>query len=193
MNWYEIVPANRELTQGDLIFDCPVPVWKSQPIDRNGSNLIETLRTSYEFLSADLVVLTQACDLEHGHVQNVTLCPHLPLSDFKIDWEEKCRTANQNPTPRAWNRVCDDLNKGYIWNQTLLKKSDLDEFDMDFRVVDFYQVFTLPKIFIETLTAKRGLKRLRLLPPYREHVSQAFARFYMRVGLPTDIKLSDLS
>jgi hypothetical protein len=26
-----------------------------------------------------------------------------------------------------------------------------------------------------------------LLPPYREHLSQAFARFFMRVGLPVDI------
>jgi hypothetical protein len=29
--------------------------------------------------------------------------------------------------------------------------------------------------------------RLRLLPPYREHLSQAFARLFMRVGLPADI------
>jgi hypothetical protein len=29
--------------------------------------------------------------------------------------------------------------------------------------------------------------RLRLLPPYREHLSQSFARFFMRVGLPVDI------
>ena len=29
-------------------------------------------------------------------------------------------------------------------------------------------------------------RRLRLLPPYREHLSQSFARFFMRVGLPID-------
>jgi hypothetical protein len=28
---------------------------------------------------------------------------------------------------------------------------------------------------------------LRLLPPYRKHLSQSFARFIMRVGLPIDI------
>ena len=28
---------------------------------------------------------------------------------------------------------------------------------------------------------------LRLLSPYREHLAQALARFYMRVGLPVDI------
>jgi hypothetical protein len=26
-----------------------------------------------------------------------------------------------------------------------------------------------------------------LLPPYREHLSQAFARFFMRVGLPVEV------
>ncbi len=33
----------------------------------------------------------------------------------------------------------------------------------------------------------QGGDRLRLLPPYREHLSQAFARLFMRVGLPADI------
>ena len=33
---------------------------------------------------------------------------------------------------------------------------------------------------------ERG-QRLRLLPPYREHLGQAFARYFMRVGLPVDI------
>jgi hypothetical protein len=37
--------------------------------------------------------------------------------------------------------------------------------------------------------SKRNGKRLRLLPPYREHLSQAFARFFMRIGLPVHIDL----
>jgi hypothetical protein len=28
---------------------------------------------------------------------------------------------------------------------------------------------------------------VRLLPPYREHLAQAFARFFIRVGLPVDV------
>jgi hypothetical protein len=38
--------------------------------------------------------------------------------------------------------------------------------------------------------AVRAGDRLRLLPPYREHLSQAFARYFMRVGLPQDIPRS---
>lgn len=49
------------------------------------------------------------------------------------------------------------------------------------RVVDFRRVSALPLKSLRTrvLTQQR---RLRLLPPYREHLSQAFARFFMRVG-----------
>ncbi len=30
--------------------------------------------------------------------------------------------------------------------------------------------------------------RVRLLSPYKEHLSQAFARYFMRVGLPRPLK-----
>jgi len=36
------------------------------------------------------------------------------------------------------------------------------------------------------LRAENG-ETLRLLSPYKEHLSQSFARFFMRVGLPIDI------
>ncbi len=55
------------------------------------------------------------------------------------------------------------------------------------RVVDFHDIFTLPRAFLESLLIERQLPWLRLLPPYREHLSQAFARFFMRVGLPQPI------
>jgi len=48
----------------------------------------------------------------------------------------------------------------------------------------------VPFDFIVDLAKKKG-KRLRLLPPYREHLSQAFARFFIRVGLPVDIPQFD--
>ncbi|MCS6860043.1 MAG: hypothetical protein NZT92_06970 [Abditibacteriales bacterium] len=56
----------------------------------------------------------------------------------------------------------------------------------EIRVVDFRRVYTLPKAFVRNFAAAQG-KRLRPLPPYREHLAQAFARFFMRVGLPVDI------
>jgi hypothetical protein len=60
--------------------------------------------------------------------------------------------------------------------------------EMDIRLVDFHDVFTIPREFLEKLIEQRGESRVRLLPPYREHLSQAFARFFMRVGLPVSIE-----
>jgi len=46
----------------------------------------------------------------------------------------------------------------------------------------------VPRSFLDSLLKQRGHSRFRLLPPYREHLSQAFARFFMRVGLPIPIE-----
>ena len=54
------------------------------------------------------------------------------------------------------------------------------------RVVDFRRVYSLPVTFLRRRATQCG-NRIRLLPPYREHLSQAFARFFMRVGFPVDI------
>jgi len=39
---------------------------------------------------------------------------------------------------------------------------------------------------LKELAAQQALRQ-RLLPPYREHLAPAFARFFMRVGLPIDV------
>jgi len=54
-------------------------------------------------------------------------------------------------------------------------------------VVDFHRLFTLPKAFVSWFAASSG-PRLRLRSPYREHLAQAFARYFMRVGLPNEAR-----
>jgi hypothetical protein len=93
----------------------------------------------------------------------------------------------QNPSEKAWKRACEDIANGYVWNQAFLSRSEIPGLTTEIRVVDFHDVFTVPRSFLETLLESRRLRRLRLLPPYREHLSQAFARFFMRVGLPQPI------
>ncbi len=74
-----------------------------------------------------------------------------------------------------------------IWNLAMLNKGDVGDLSLTHRVVDFSDVYTLPRNFLESLLETRDQSRLRLRPPYREHLSQAFARFFMRVGLPTGV------
>ncbi len=68
----------------------------------------------------------------------------------------------------------------------MLAPCELPHFESEVRVVDFRRVYSLPLDYFRTFAA--GMEeRVRLLPPYREHLAQAFARFFMRVGLPIDI------
>ena len=184
--WYEIVQASAALTQGDLIFDCPLIGWhgataaNDEPDETSLKNVIDAFRD-------DVVVMTQACDLEHQKVSNVVLCPHLSLSDYRQAWYQWLSARNQNPSQKAWKRTCEDIAAGYVWNHAFLNRLESAELPTEVRVVDFHDVYTVPRTFLETILRKRDQPRLRLLPPYREHLSQSFARFFMRVGLPQPV------
>ena len=186
--WYEAVDANVELSQGDIILNCPVVRWASKPDEVSKQTEIETLRSLVEVAEIDLVVITQGCDLENKKVNNVILCPHFALSQYQENWEQAMNNMKQNPTAKAWGRYCDDIKNGYIWNLSMLNEGEIGDLKLTHRIVDFHDVYTLPRTFLESFLQNKQQSRLRLRPPYREHLSQAFARFFMRVGLPTGVK-----
>jgi len=76
---------------------------------------------------------------------------------------------------------------GLLWNLCILNSCELEGHDLEHRVVDFHRIYTLPRDFLDKLLMTRATSRLRLCPPYREHLSQAFAPFFMRVGLPQEL------
>jgi hypothetical protein len=186
--WYEVVGADAPITQGDLIFDCPLIGWEAEALNLQAESDSEVLEDAVTAISADVVVMSQACDLEHHKVSNVILCPHCALTEYREDWVQERKNRNQNPTSKAWRGHCDDICDGFIWNLTMLNKFAPGELGIDIRVVDFHDVFSAPRGFLESLLKQRGNSRYRLLPPYREHLSQAFARFFMRVGLPSPVE-----
>lgn len=51
-------------------------------------------------------------------------------------------------------------------------------------------IVSLPHAYLSRHAAGLG-RRWRLQPPFLEHYSQAFARFFMRVGLPSAIPKYD--
>jgi len=189
--WYERVGLGEALTQGDIIFDCPLVSWSSASIQVTevGSE-IEALKQGRFAFQADVIVMTQACDLEQGKVRNVVACPHLSLSDYKAAWEAFLHRRNQNPTAKAWRTHCEDIKDGYAWNLSILNRSSVAGLEFEHRIVDFHEVFTVPREFLESLLATRAGDRPRLLSPYREHLSQAFARYFMRVGLPVPVDIA---
>ena len=54
---------------------------------------------------------------------------------------------------------------------------------MPWSVIDFHQLAVVDRTMLKAVAKENG-PRLRLQSPYREHVGQEFARYFMRVGLP---------
>lgn len=169
--WYEIVEG-AELEQGDLLRACPIILPSPHLTD-----LLPGSSLPADILTFDLVVMTQSCDLVNAKVTDVILCPHWDLSE-----------AGKLDTALARKDTQQAILKGYRYRYTMLAASSFPEVPMGVRIVDFGRIFSLPKAFVSQFAANQG-KRLRLCPPYREHLSQAFARFFMRVGLPQEIEL----
>jgi hypothetical protein len=172
--WYEIVEGD-DLEQGDIFEACPVFAIVS-PFS------FEQYRTTgasapFDVLERDVVIITQSCDLvkDHPKVNEVILCPIWNLDKFS----EKNVYARH-----AKGR--EEIRQGKQHGFHMLNTCHLPNFERPIRLVDFHRVFSLPLEFIRGLAQARG-KRLRLLPPYREHLGQAFVRYFMRVGLPVDI------
>jgi hypothetical protein len=138
-----------------------------------------------------VIVMTQACDLEQREVRNAILCPIYHLKEYQNEWDKDQKAKGQNPTPKAWSAEAERIKKGFVWNLTMLdgRTTDPPGITIAPQVVDFHEVFSLPAEFLQALIKCRNASRIRLCPPYREHLAQAFARFFMRVGLPVNIAL----
>ena len=101
--------------------------------------------------------------------------------------EEICRERGLRLTPLR-RRILEMIWNGHepVGAYHLLDKCDVPSFNRGYRVVELRRVFALPIDFVRDYATNAG-QRLRLMPPYREQLSQSFARFFMRVGLPVDI------
>lgn len=185
--WYKLIDADTPLTQGDIITDCPLLDWDSSSFSIDDGEKIEQLDGMVIATQGDVIVMTQACDLEQDKVEKVILCSHYPLDLHKEGWDKEMQRQSQNPTSRAWKYYCNEICKGSVFNISMLNRCTIGSESIDVRVVMFNEVFTLPRSFLERLNKERKKPRFSLLPPYWEHLSQAFARYFMRVGLPTNI------
>jgi hypothetical protein len=117
--------------------------------------------------------MTQSCDLEQKKAPLVACCPMFPLpiyESFNIEFSK----AGQ------WERV----RQGRIEGLHLLASPTKPDEKWDAYVVNFRSIYSLPVEYLTTHASKMP-NRWRLHSPYLEHFSQAFARFFMRVGLPS--------
>lgn len=155
------------LAQGDYVQSCLIPVFAPD----YGSDDKE-----YEVpvAEADLIIVTQSCDLENEKIDLVAMCSIFPIVQFE--------EINPMFTKRKWEEV----RKGRIEGLHLLSSPTNPENNYESMVVDFRAIYSLPLEYIKTRVIEMG-DRWRLDSPYLEHFSQSFARFFMRVGLPSSI------
>lgn len=172
--WYSIVKGP-DLEQGDLIRGCPViePIY--EPLDPEE----ETYSLEAKQLNFDIVILSQTCDLINDKIDSVLVSPFHPVDEF-ID------ANTPNLTSKARKSAREEIRRGYRPSFHMLARCDFPKFEHDIQIIDFQRLFTVPKSLLVQLAELQG-ERIRLMPPYREHLGQSFARYFMRVGLPIDI------
>ncbi len=167
--WWNSI-TNRTLAQGDLLPNCCLPVFVDPTPTETGGDA-----QSVDVVCQTLIIVTQSCDLGNGKVEFVALCPIHTLTEF----------AEFNPhyeITKNWDHV----RKGGKHSLHMLASADFPEDNRSSLVVDFGHIVSLPINYLENHAESLG-DRLRLNSPFLEHFSQAFARFFMRVGLPSSI------
>lgn len=167
--WYRSVDDG-SLEQGDLLFRLPTLMLASSYDELIADN------PAIEIISTNAIILTQSCDLSAGKIEQVVVCPIFPMEVLK----PKVRALRQSGAEK-------NVKNGRIESLYLLPPSDVAEQIFTQEVVNFRQVATVPLAVIEE-HARRQMPRIRLQPPYREHLAQAFARFIMRIGFPRDFE-----
>jgi hypothetical protein len=133
-----------------------------------------------EVKTYNAAIMSQSCDLENGKVEIVLVCPFFTFEAYK----SSLKTEEQN-SKKAIEKHFENLRQGNQPNYHLLNKGDSVAIK-DYLVVDFRNVYGVHIQFLQEFIQLLE-NRVRLLPPYREHLAQAFARFFMRVGLPQNI------
>ena len=172
-DWYEAV-ADDSLEQGDFFGDCQIVVPCMESIETDGPTLQAELQLY------DVVVLSQSCDvvqnkLNHVLVSRVHSVAALP---------ELARQPQL--TGKALAKLAEQVRRGNQPPLHMLARCELAALERDIVLVDFREVFSVPINYLR-YRVQSQTPRLRLNSPYREHLSQAFARYFMRVGLPSDI------
>jgi len=164
--WYK-VKNSLPLEQGDIL------------------NSVQVVVPTYQFLSGttdkvpvaieNVVILTQSCDL---------------AQEGKTNWVQVAKLIDiETLFPTLTNRTKGQLNtiiKGNSANYHMIESCNLANHECGRKIIDFREVFNLPVEYVQQLAIEQG-DLISLNSPYKEHLSQAYARFYMRVGLPTNI------
>jgi hypothetical protein len=154
--------AEDALDQGDLVEDCLILSVKEFDPEGGDPPRINVARHR-------VLVLTQACDLATQKTGNVTVAVVHDAQSI-VD-QALIKPADLRGPVRA----------GRVYGWYFLPSSR--EFGLNEMIVDLRQLHTV-RLDLLTALCRRGGRRARLLPPYREHLAKHFADTFSRIGLP---------
>lgn len=160
--WYGSVTGPME--QGDIFLDFPLVL---PTLTSDGQMVLSTANHI-------VLVLTQTCDIPKTSQKTLLLVQ-------AVNYDSARRiSANGHLNSQEYREA---LANGTSIADFLLPPSE--DGHLEFTLVHFRNLFVLPKNYVERYAPDRH--RLRLRSPYKEYFSQAYARFIMRVGLPSTL------
>lgn len=170
-DWYR-ERNDYNLDQGDIVLACPKIII---PTDVSSFKEIKE-HAAVDVETFDVIIVSQSCDLANTKIKNVLVCPIYFLEYMKTVAPD----FNNSNTLEA-------IRRGYAPRYHMLGKQNCDDDKNNtIQIIDFAGVFSIShELLIKEVTP--NINRIGLNSPYKEHLSQAFARYFMRIGLPCDI------
>lgn len=193
-SWYEIA-SSAELRQGSLLRAFPlVKPPKDVHFDSNG----QPKPVGGKVRISDVVVVSQSCDLAQNKSGMVFVAPLIELESPElvlvapvVDLAQADKLAGpvvSNDQERL-DRYREQIRRGYQPPLHMLAACNLEGFAGEIQVVDFRQAMTVNFEHLKKHSSTSEI-HLRLCSPFREQLSQAFARFFMRVALELDAEIA---
>ncbi len=175
----------QSLEQGDIIRFCP----DAKPLQIDIPNKTGV----FDYGEFNVVVLSQSCDIDKDKIDRIILCPIWKVNSYFRYQAERYITE---PEFRAkFNGVRDFIGKmenllGNIYankvNGLRMLKENVEDSVIEPYIVDFGNIYTLPRGYIKTIIENdpRNSERLRLLPEFRIDLQAKFFNFLARGALP---------
>lgn len=175
----------KRICQGDILRDVSVVVW-------NYEKKIDEVDLPY------VIVMTQDCDLERDFynrsqinpttqdkfLQNILVCPAYDATKFRHGQHlESFELTMEKWNSDNYKRIKDQNNARFHFLESYL------EFQVPELVVDFKHYYTIPRETLTKMYADHYLVTINQL--FRECLSQRFAHYLSRIGLPVLKKITD--
>jgi hypothetical protein len=156
-------PTAAGLSQGDILADCPILVWKlaPPPLDLNVPPEVRIIR---------VVVLTQACDLAQDKTTRVVVAPVHDAAELVARNILKA------------GAIRDQVRRGQVFGWYFLPAAPAP-INLAESIVDLRELHTIERRTLEYLVGA-GKRVCRIRTPWREHLAQHFANTYTRIALP---------